>query len=156
MTAELGPRRVARAIGALALLLAAALPVIAETIALPGLRGGSLTEAELSQGAHVVVIWASWSPRGRDIAERVGTISDRWGSRARVVAVNFQEERGEVEGFVREHPFSVPVYLDRDGALARKHRITQLPGLLVLVDGVAKFTGALPADPDGAIGAALQ
>ena len=39
--------------------------------ALPGLAGGQLASADLAQGTHIVVIWASWSPRCRDIAPRV-------------------------------------------------------------------------------------
>jgi hypothetical protein len=72
------------------------------------------------------------------------------------VAVNFQEEPQEVEQFVRQQPFGVPVYLDQEGALARRYRVTQLPGLLVLVDGQARYAGALPSAPEATVDEALR
>ena len=132
---------------ALVLALTGAWVSLGESLTLPGLRGGELTEAELSSGKLVVVLWASWSPRGRDVASRVNELAASLEGKARVVAVNFQEDRATAEGFVAEHPFRVPVYLDQEGSLARRYRLTQLPGLLVLSDGESKFAGALPADP---------
>lgn len=146
----------ALALVALLIGLAVAVPLSAESIRLPGVGSGQLTDADLSSGRWVIVFWASWSPRGRDVPGRVAQLAQRWGGQARVVAVNFQEDPAEVERFVREQPFGAPVYLDRDGALARRYRITQLPGLLVLVDGESRFAGAIPADADAAIEAALR
>lgn len=127
--------------------LVGAWSAVGESLVLPGLKGGQLTEAELSRGPVVVVLWASWSPRGRDVATRVNELATGLEGKARVVAVNFQEDRATAEGFAAEHPFRVPVYLDQEGSLARRYRLTQLPGLLVLSDGESKFAGALPADP---------
>lgn len=131
---------------ALALALAGAWATLGESLTLPGLRGGELTEAELSRGTVVVVLWASWSPRGRDVASRTNELATKLEGSARVVAVNFQEDQATAESFAAEHPFRVPVYLDQEGSLARRYRLTQLPGLLVLSDGESKFAGALPAD----------
>jgi hypothetical protein len=128
--------------------LALALPGAAQDVRLPGLRGGQLTEGDLAQGASIVVIWASWSPRGKDIVARVNAIERRWGSRARVVTVNFQEDRGTVEEFLAGQNLSVPVYLDADGAFSKKHAVTTLPGLLVIRDGNVAFRGRLTDDPD--------
>jgi thiol-disulfide isomerase/thioredoxin len=132
------------------------LPVVAESVRLPGVGGGELTDADLSRGRWVVVFWASWSPRGRDVPQRVAALAKEVGARARVVAVNFQEEPQEVEQFVRQQPFGVPVYLDQEGALARRYRVTQLPGLLVLVDGQARYAGALPSAPEATVDEALR
>lgn len=132
------------------------LPAVAESVRLPGVGGGELTDADLSRGRWVVVFWASWSPRGRDVPQRVTALAEAVGGRARVVAVNFQEDPQEVERFVRQQPFGVPVYLDQEGALARRYRVTQLPGLLVLVDGQARFAGALPNAPESTVEEALR
>lgn len=144
------PRRPGRAIaGALALLLGLtlAVPVPAQDFRLPGLRGGQLTEADLAQGATIVVVWASWSPRCRDIVERVNALESRWGSRARVVTVDFQEDRAAVDSFLSGKNLSVPVYLDADGSFSKKHAVTTLPGLLVIRDGNVAYRGKLPDDP---------
>ena len=142
------PRWLAAALALL--LLGAALvpaPASAQGVRLPGLQGGQLTDGDLAQGATVVVVWASWSPRGKDIVDRVNAIQSRWGSRARVVTVNFQEDRGTVEGFLAGKGLAVPVYLDADGAFSKKHAVTNLPGLLVVRDGNVAYRGKLPADP---------
>lgn len=115
---------------------------------LPGQDGGELTSADLDRGATVLVVWAGWSPRCRDIAQRVNAIAGRWGSRARVATVNFQEDRGAVESFLAGKGMNAPVYLDSNGAFARKHAVTTLPGLLVFVDGRSVYSGKLPEDPD--------
>jgi thiol-disulfide isomerase/thioredoxin len=122
---------------------------------LSDLGGGALTSSDLDRGATVLVVWASWSPRGRDINDRVNAIAARWGSRARVATVNFQEDRGAVESFLATRPINAPVYLDLNGDFARKHAVTSLPGLLVFVDGRAVFRGKLPDDPDRVLTQAL-
>lgn len=125
-----------------------ALPAPAQDFRLQGLRGGQLTEGDLAQGATVVVVWASWSPRGKDIAERVAAIQGRWGSRARVVTVNFQEDKATVEQFLSGKNLGVPVFLDVDGTFSKKHAVTTLPGLLVIRDGNVAYRGKLPDDPN--------
>jgi len=151
-------RRVVAAAWALALvgLVASVLPAGAQEIALTGLRGEQLREADLAQGSTIVVVWASWSPRGRDIVERVNAIDERWGRQARVITVNFQEDRGAVEGFLAGKGLRVPVFLDTDGAFAKKNAVTNLPGLLVVKDGAVAFRGKLPDDTDATIGNALR
>lgn len=141
-------RRWTAAILGLLLCAALALPAPAQDVRLPGLRGGQLTEADLAQGATVVVVWASWSPRGKDVVARVNAIQSRWGNRARVVTVNFQEDRAAVDGFLAGKNLAVPVYLDTDGAFSKKHAVTTLPGLLVIRDGNVAFRGKLPDDPN--------
>lgn len=118
---------------------------------LSGLGGESLSDADVGQGATVVVVWASWSPKSRDIVERVNQISGRWSAKARVVTVSFQEEKAAVSGFLAGKGLSVPVFLDADGAFSRKYSIATLPGLLVIKDGQAVYRGKLPEDPDAVI-----
>ena len=143
---------------ALLLTLVLAVPGTAEAqeIRLPGLSGGALTEADLAQGSTIVVVWASWSPRCRDIDRRVGQLARQYGNRARVVAVNFQEDRQTASGFLAEHPVSVPVYLDQDGTFSKKYAITALPGLLVVQNGRTAYRGKLPDDPAEVLDEILQ
>ena len=144
-------------------LLLAALPLLffvpstasAQEVRLPGLQGGQLSDADLSQGATVLVVWASWSPKCRDIVQRVNAIERRWSGRARVVTVNFQEDRSTVEDFLAGKGLRVPVFLDVDGAFSKKNAVTNLPGLLVIKDGESAFRGKLPDDPDSILGEIL-
>jgi thiol-disulfide isomerase/thioredoxin len=123
---------------------------------LVGLDGGPLREASLSEGTTVVVVWASWSPRCRDIVERVNAVQDRWGSKVRVLTVNFQEESDAARGFLQGQGLKVPVYLDIDGAFSKKHAVTWLPGLIVFRGGDVPFKGRFAADADATIARFVQ
>jgi thiol-disulfide isomerase/thioredoxin len=136
--------------------LAMARPLAAQDIALGSLGGERLAESDLGRGAHVVVIWASWSPRSRDIVVRVNALASRWKGKAAVITVDFQEDRPTVEAFLAGKGLEVPAYLDPEGALAKKYAIATLPGLLVLKDGAVAYHGKLPENPDQVIGSALH
>ena len=123
-------------------------PVNGQSLSLPGLDGGSLEEAELNQGVFITVFWASWSPKCRNIVARVNALEARWGKRARVITVVFQEDAPTVKKFLSGKDIKAPVYLDRSGALSKKYAMTHLPGLLIVKDGRGAFRGKLPADPD--------
>lgn len=144
--------RTLRAAAALALALLAGLglfaPVAAQGPILQGLGGERLTEADIAQGATIFIVWASWSPHSRDVVGRVNQVAQRWGGRARVVTVNFQEDRGAVESFLAGRGMTATVFLDADGAFSKKYAVATLPGLLVIKDGRVAFSGKLPADPD--------
>ncbi len=112
---------------------------------LDGLDGASLDSSQLSSGQFVLVFWASWSPRGRDVVERVAALNQQFGSRARFYLVNFQEDEATARQFLGNRR-SVPVLLDRDGALAKRHAVLNLPGLVVFKNGQAVYSGRLPND----------
>lgn len=131
-------------------------PVAAQDVRLRGLQGQTLSEADLAQGATILVIWTSWSPHSRDIVARVNPLAQRWGGRARVVTVNFQEERGAVEGFLSGKGLSAPVFLDPDGSFSKKHKVTTLPCLLIFKDGQAVYNSRLPENPDSVISEVLR
>lgn len=125
---------------------------------LTGLAGDQLTGADLEQGEVILVIWASWSPRCRDIAARVNALARAWSPRARVATVVFQEEAEVVRAFLKGQAgrgFNVPVYLDTSGSFSKKFGVTTLPGLLVIQDGRAEFQGKLPMNPDAVISRVL-
>lgn len=118
----------------------------AEGLVLPGLAGDRLSEAELDSGVTIVVVWASWSPRCRDIGPRVNELASGWKGRARVVTVSFQEESGAAREFRDRQQLRSPVFLDTDAAFSKKHGVTSLPFLLVFRNGESLFAGKLPAD----------
>ena len=65
-----------------------------------------------------------------------------------MVTVNFQEEAAVIDDFVRQHPLSAPVFLDRDGEFSKGHAVTTLPGLVVLRQGEVLFQGRLAAEAE--------
>ncbi len=132
----------------LLMMLAFAGRLNAQDDSLTCLGGTHLSEADLAHGTTIVVVWASWSPRSRDIAERVNALAGRWGGRARVVTVNFQEERQAAERFLAGKHLGAPVCLDPDGAFSRKYNVATLPGLLVVKDGQVAYHGKLADDAD--------
>lgn len=158
MTASL-PRPASRrafvtVLGMLALLVAAGTPqplAAQPAWELPGLQGGSLGSGDVARGATVMVVWAGWSPRCRDIVDRANALASRWGGKARVVMVDFQEEPAEVAAFLAGKGARVPVYLDGDGSFSKQHRVTTLPGLVVYRDGAVAYQGKLPDDPDAVL-----
>jgi hypothetical protein len=125
-------------------------------IVLEGVDGGRLSEGDLARGNAVLVFWASWSPRGRHIAESVQAVTRSAGGRASVSAVNYQEDAGTVQRFLASSPFGVPVYLDVDGGLAKKYKMANLPGLLVLKNGSVVYQGKLPDDVGQVLSDALK
>ena len=141
---------IALAVAALVAALAAA-PAAAQGLRLQGLGGEELRESDLASQPTIVVVWASWSPRGRDVVQRVKGLVGRWGSRARVITVNFQEDRATVEKFLAGQNLGAPVFLDTDGAFSKKYSVTNLPGLVVFKDGDAAYRGKLPDDADAVI-----
>jgi thiol-disulfide isomerase/thioredoxin len=115
---------------------------------LPGLSGGALSAADVGHGTTVLVVWAGWSPRCHDIVERSNALVAKWGGRARVALVDFQEEPAEVSSFLAGKSPRAAVYLDADGAFAKRHQVTTLPGLVVYHEGTVAYQGRLPDDPD--------
>lgn len=123
----------------------------AESTDLPGLDGGRLTAEEVESGAVILVFWASWSPRCRDIVIRVNALERRWSPVARVATVVFQEEPDAVREFLAGKDIAAPVYLDATGSFSKRHAVATLPALVVLRDGQVDFRGKLPVDPDAVI-----
>ncbi len=132
---------------------------VADGSSLVGLDQGQLSEADLGEGVSILVVWATWSPRCRDVAARIEALSASWSSRARLASVVFQEEPETIRRFLDENldgrEPSAPVFVDASGAFSKKHAVTTLPSLLVFDDGKVVFRGKLPADPDPVIERAL-
>lgn len=149
--------RTCRPLASIAVLfLLASLPLAAQGFRLGDLGGAQLGEADLAHGTTIAIIWASWSPRSRDIVERVNPLAARWGGKARVITVDFQEDRAAVERFLAGKRLAAPVFLDADGAFSKHYAVATLPGLLVVKEGQVTYHGKLPDDPDHAIEEAVR
>lgn len=127
----------------------------AQEISLGCLGGARLNESDLARGTTIIVVWASWSPRSRDIVERVQPLTSRWGGRARVLTVNFQEDGAAAERFLAGRSLGAPVCMDPDGVFSRKYNVATLPGLLIIKDGQVAHRGKLTDDADRVIAGLL-
>lgn len=141
---------------ALALTIGVSDFVRAQEISLGCLGGARLNESDLARGTTIIVVWASWSPRSRDIVQRVQPLASRWGDRARVLTVNFQEDGAAAERFLAGQSLGAPVCMDPDGAFSRKYNVATLPGLLIVKDGQVAYRGKLPDDADRVIAGLLR
>ena len=133
-----------------------AAPGAAAELRLAGLAGGALAESDLASGDHVLLFFAGWSPRCRDIVERSDAVHGAWNSKARVALVDFQEKPAEVRKFFGGRSPKAPIYLDGDGAFAKKYSVTQLPFVLVFRGGEGVARGRLDDRTDGLIRDALR
>ncbi|MFN7959712.1 MAG: TlpA disulfide reductase family protein [Thermoanaerobaculia bacterium] len=151
--------RLRRGIFALLLgFLAQSLPAWAagEPPGLVTLEGAEIPAAELAQGRVVLVVWASWSPRCRDIADRLNALNQQWGREAKIYAVSFQEDRAAVDAFLAGRRLPVQAALDREGNFSKRHAITALPSLIVFEDGRSLYSGKLPDDANGLLANLLK
>ena len=99
----------------------------------------------------ILIVFATWSPRCRQIAEKGDAIAKRWGAIAPVFLVDFQEDAETVERFLGSKSSKAAVLLDRRAVFSKAHSITSLPGLLAIKDGKPAFRGKLPADVDSVL-----
>jgi hypothetical protein len=132
----------------LTLLVTGILPLPAHGQGAQGLvkLDGSALEQDALDGDAIVVFFASWSPRCRDVVERARDLQEGWGRRAKVLLVAFQESEKDVRAFLAGAETGVEVVRDADGSFSKRHGITTLPSLLVLDGGAVAFRGRLPAD----------
>lgn len=143
-------------------MLVASPTVAIERFSLPGMAGGTLSESVLDRGDTLLVVWASWSPRCHDVAERLRELRNRWQHQARLASVVFQEEPETIrrflalgEGLAADHGLP-PIYFDTTGSFAKQQDVATLPTLLVIRDGEVLFRGKLPPDADTVIARTLD
>ncbi len=140
-----------------AAILLAASPAAAQW-SLPRLGGGApLDQDAIAKGLVIVVVWTTWAPRGGDIVARLNGIESRWGSRARVVSVVFQETPEAVGRFLAGKNLTVPVFLDTGNAeFSKRHNVVQVPRLLLFRNGVNAVNVNLTENTDSLIRGALE
>ena len=136
-------------------LLVAWTPVLGQGFELEALHGSKLRQAELESGDWVIVVWANWSPRARNIGARIDQLSQRFGGRARVCGVHFQDTPDEVRRALGRLP-GAPLYVDVRGDFSKHYRVTDLPALLVLRGGRVVHRGRLGADAEAVVAPLLE
>jgi len=148
---------------ALSLVLGTALAVDAQQatfrlakLGATGPGAAELTAETLGKGNKIIVVWASWSPRCRDIDKRVAALHEAWGSRADVLTVNFQEKPAAIRDALSKMDMKVPVYVDADGRFSKAHAVTTVPHVIVYSNGKRVVAQRLTRDVDSIIDANLN
>ncbi|PYM60867.1 MAG: hypothetical protein DMD79_14760 [Candidatus Rokuibacteriota bacterium] len=109
---------------------------------LPDLEGRPVRLEDLRGRVVLMNFWASWCGPCRDEIPAIEALSREFRSRGlTVLAVDYREADPIVGGFVREFGLTVPVLLDRDGAVGERYRVVALPATFV-VDRQGALVGA--------------
>ena len=119
------------------------------------MRGDLRAESDRFKGFNVGVLWASWSPKCRDVRARLAELESVVDG-VRILSVSYQEEESAAAAFAREGQIRGPVYLDRDGAFARRIGLATLPAFVVYRDGSVLLRGRFGSDSAAQIAAALR
>lgn len=122
------------AVVALALLLGGSKSAGRQAPALPTrvLSGSSVTLASLRGKPALVNFFASWCAPCIREAHAVQSAYERLGGRARLVAVDWSDTRGEALAFVKRFGWTMPVLEDSSGLIGDSYGIVGLPSTFVL------------------------
>lgn len=98
---------------------------------------------KLSQARGKVVIvnfWASWCEPCRAEMPSLQQLADFYGNDLVVLAVNFKERDAKVAQFAQAAGLSLPMPMDRDGAVAASYGVKIFPSTIVVgKDGKARL-----------------
>ena len=100
-------------------------------------------EWKLADARGKVVIlnfWASWCEPCRAEMPSLQSLADLYGSELLVLAVNFKERDPKVAQFAQAAGLSLPMPMDRDGAVAARWGVKVFPSSIVIArDGKARW-----------------
>ncbi len=146
-------RHVAAAVAVLAIGVGAYLtfqsvgkPENAPTVAYTLLNGQTSSTDRLRGKVVLVNFWATWCvPCRAEMPEIESTYQAHRERGFRVLAINVQEDRAEVQAFFDELGLSFPALLDRDASVARLYLARALPSsFLVDRQGVVRYVRVGP------------
>ena len=100
---------------------------------LKGMDGKEVALSALKGKVVVLDMWATWCPPCRaslpHLDKLYQSVKDKG---VNVYAVNLQEEQEDVEKFVTSTKLTVPVLLDKDGAVAQAYKASAIPQTVVI------------------------
>lgn len=92
----------------------------------------------------VLNFWATWCPPCREEMPELDKFARANGAVA-FYAVNIQEPAAKVEGYLKQHGFTMPVLLDGGGTVAQAYRVSAIPTTLVIDKaGIIKYRKSGP------------
>jgi peroxiredoxin len=95
---------------------------------LPDLKGNQAALRDYRGKLVFLNFWATWCIPCREEMPAMEQLHQRFGSQGlTIVAINHQENLGQVRAFVDQHRLSFQALLDHDGAVFRKYTVMGLP-----------------------------
>ncbi len=108
-------------------------PVSAPTFRLPDLKGKMVALEDFRGKIVFLNFWATWCPPCRAEMPAMEKLFQRMqGKDFVMLAVDFQEERDQVQGFMKQFRLHFPALLDTDGTVAAAYGIRGLPSTYIL------------------------
>jgi thiol-disulfide isomerase/thioredoxin len=103
-------------------------------------KGKTWKLAEARGKVVIVNFWASWCEPCRAEMPSLQQLADFYGNDLVVLAVNFKERHAKVAQFAQAAGLSLPMPMDRDGAVAASYGVKIFPSTVVIAkDGKARL-----------------
>lgn len=99
------------------------------------LKGDVLVFEPTSDAVRILYFWADWCARCEDDFRMIDRLYAKWNQdsrRPRFVAMNVGQSEEHVENFSNRMKVSFPLYMDRDGKIARSLGVKGLPTYFVI------------------------
>jgi len=100
---------------------------------LEGLDGKAVTLSDLKGSVVVLDLWATWCGPCRASLPHLDKMYQANKEKGvKVFAVNLQEDKETVEGFVKETMLTVPVLMDTEGEVGGKYHADSIPRTIII------------------------
>ncbi len=116
----------------------------------PRAGGTDLTPAVLKGKVTLLNFWATWCPPCREEMPSIEKLhAELRGESFAVAAISVKEDPKTVDGFLKQYPYSFPIYLDPSGAASGNFVTRGIPTTFVLdkdARAIAAIIGSRPYD----------
>ena len=100
---------------------------------LDSLDGGTITLGDLEGQVVVLDFWAVWCRPCVEAMPHLQRLHERYADQGVVVlAINVEEDRGEVAEFVADHGYTLTVLFDSNGRVAGAYGVVGIPHTVVV------------------------
>jgi peroxiredoxin/outer membrane lipoprotein-sorting protein len=105
----------------------------APDFALKDLEGKTVALKDLKGKVLVLDMWATWCPPCRASLPHLDKLHEALKDKGvNVYAMNVQEDKADVEQFIKNTGLKTPVILDSDGAVSQKYKVTGIPQTVII------------------------
>jgi len=102
---------------------------------LKSLEGEALSFQPASERTHILYFWADWCPRCEDDFRLMEKLYQRWKTEPQApvfLAIDVGQSEEHVRNFVQRLKTSFPIYMDKEGKVARSLGVKGLPTYFIV------------------------